>query len=89
MRGRLQGLFIVTVTGGPNLGTALAGGVAAVIGSPLAAITGGLVCIAAITGITLKPPALWRYIPAPIEDTTMIPQMPHQASDPPQPERKS
>ena len=75
MRGRLQGLFIVTVTGGPNLGTGVVGGAANVLGAPVAAMAGGLTCILAIAGITVAIPALWRYVPKPIEDTAMIPQI--------------
>lgn len=75
MRGRLQGLFIVTVTGGPNLGTALVGGSAALVGSPLAAILGGALCICAIAGVSFKVPALWQYRPTPLEDTRAITQV--------------
>lgn len=75
MRGRLQGLFIVTVTGGPNLGTGVVGGAASILGAPVAAMAGGITCIVAIVGITAAIPALWRYVPQPIEDTAMIPQI--------------
>lgn len=44
MLGRMNGMFIVTVTGGPNLGTALVGGAAQVMGSAVAAMVGGAVC---------------------------------------------
>ena len=41
MRGRLQGVFIVVVAGGPRLGEALLGGAASKIGEGWAAVIGG------------------------------------------------
>ena len=61
LRGRMQGLFILTVTGGPNLGAAVSGFIAQLIGSAQAALLGGLACILAITLFTLLAPSLWRY----------------------------
>ena len=42
MRGRLQGVFVVVVAGGPRLGDFLAGSVADVFGLRVALIAGGL-----------------------------------------------
>lgn len=56
MRGRLQGVFIVVVAGGPRLGDFLAG-TTADLASPTVAITGGgLACVLAVTllGVTRR-----------------------------------
>ncbi|MEV4907600.1 MFS transporter [Streptomyces albidoflavus] len=56
MRGRLQGVFIVVVAGGPRLGDFLAGSVGD-LASPTVAVTGGgLLCVLAVTGLGLR----WR-----------------------------
>ncbi|KIX79519.1 MFS transporter [Streptomyces sp. MBRL 601] len=56
MRGRLQGVFIVVVAGGPRLGDFLAGSVGDLV-SPTAAVTGGgLLCVLAVTALGLR----WR-----------------------------
>jgi MFS family permease len=49
MRGRLQGVFLVVVVGGPRLGDFLAGSAADLFTPAAAVIGGGLACIAAIT----------------------------------------
>jgi MFS family permease len=48
LRGRLQGVFIVVVAGGPRLGELAGGLVAGKIGEGLTAVLGGLACIVAI-----------------------------------------
>nr|WP_229924895.1 MFS transporter [Streptomyces sulfonofaciens] len=56
LRGRLQGVYIVVVAGGPRLGDFLAGSVGD-LASPTVAITGGgLLCVLAVTGLGL----IWR-----------------------------
>src|SRR5262249_40423936 len=45
MRGRLQGVFIVVVAGGPRLGDVLAGSAATLLGEQTAIVVGGLACI--------------------------------------------
>ncbi|WP_175508952.1 MULTISPECIES: MFS transporter [Streptomyces] len=56
MRGRLQGVFIVVVAGGPRLGDFLAGSVGD-LASPTVAVTGGgLLCVLAVTALGLS----WR-----------------------------
>ncbi|MER7656017.1 MFS transporter [Streptomyces albidoflavus] len=56
MRGRLQGVFIVVVAGGPRLGGFLAGSVGD-LASPTVAVTGGgLLCVLAVTALGLR----WR-----------------------------
>ncbi|MFG1806841.1 MFS transporter [Streptomyces sp. NPDC049040] len=53
MRGRLQGVFLVVVVGGPRLGDFLAGSAADLFSPATAIVGGGLACIAAITLIGL------------------------------------
>ncbi|MFE9633066.1 MFS transporter [Streptomyces sp. NPDC006463] len=61
MRGRLQGVFIVVVAGGPRLGDFLAGA-AADLTSPVVAITGGgLACVAVLALLALRWRAFARY----------------------------
>ncbi len=48
MRGRLQGVFIVVVAGGPRAGDFLAGSVASTIGERLALLLGGLACVVGV-----------------------------------------
>ncbi|MFI8104639.1 MFS transporter [Streptomyces sp. NPDC086023] len=56
LRGRLQGVFIVVVAGGPRLGDFLAG-TAADLTSPAVAVTGGgIACVAALALLA----AVWR-----------------------------
>ncbi|HVI38270.1 MAG TPA: MFS transporter [Gaiellales bacterium] len=45
MRGRLQGVFIVVVAGGPRAGDFLAGSVASSLGERVALVLGGLACV--------------------------------------------
>jgi MFS family permease len=48
MRGRLQGVFIVVVAGGPRAGDFLAGSVASSVGERLALLLGGLACVVGV-----------------------------------------
>lgn len=48
LRGRLQGVFIVVVAGGPRLGDVVAGGVAEVGSEAAAAVLGGIACVMAV-----------------------------------------
>ncbi|MFB6776632.1 MFS transporter [Streptomyces sp. NPDC056352] len=61
MRGRLQGVFIVVVAGGPRLGDFLAGSVADLT-SPAVAITGGgIACVVAVSLLALRWRGFTRY----------------------------
>ncbi|MFE3554736.1 MFS transporter [Streptomyces sp. NPDC059193] len=61
MRGRLQGVFIVVVAGGPRLGDFLAG-TAADLTSPAVAITGGgLACVLVLLLLALRWRGFARY----------------------------
>ena len=61
MRGRLQGVFIVVVAGGPQLGTLLLGALAAGIGVPWAAVAGGLACVVVVLALAAWQRSFVRY----------------------------
>ncbi|MFI1095502.1 MFS transporter [Streptomyces sp. NPDC020917] len=61
MRGRLQGVFLVVVVGGPRLGDFLAGSAADVFTPAGAVIGGGLACIVAISLIALLQRSFLTY----------------------------
>jgi MFS family permease len=60
LRGRMQGVFIVVVSGGPRLGDLRAGAAAVTFGVTAAWVGGGLLC-AALVSLALFVPALRRY----------------------------
>jgi MFS family permease len=61
LRGRLQGVFVVVVAGGPRLGDLRAGATAAAFGVSASWVGGGLVCVAVvlIAAVLVRP--FWRY----------------------------
>jgi MFS family permease len=61
MRGRMQGVFIAVVAGGPRLGDARAGATAAVTSPEISWVAGGIACMAvvAVAGYFVRP--FWRY----------------------------
>lgn len=61
MRGRLQGIFIVVVAGGPRLGDFESGTVAALTTPAISVVSGGLACVAAILLLTARRPSFARY----------------------------
>ena len=61
MQGRLQGLFIVVVTGGPRLGDLEVGAVGNAFTPAFALVGGGLACMAGIALVALLVPAFVRY----------------------------
>ena len=61
LRGRLQGVFIMVVAGGPHLGDLLLGTAAQLTGEAATAIAGGLACIAAVVALGLAQPRFARY----------------------------
>jgi MFS family permease len=61
MRGRLQGVFIVVVAGGPRLGDLLLGSVAELSGEALAAIGGGIACVLVVIALGVLQPRFARY----------------------------
>lgn len=61
MRGRLQGVFIVVVAGGPRIGDVLHGAAAATVGTAVAAAGGGALVVAGTLLCVFAFPAFVRY----------------------------
>ncbi|MEV0117228.1 MFS transporter [Streptomyces sp. NPDC050844] len=61
MRGRLQGVFIVVVAGGPRLGDFVAGAVGDAASPVLAVTGGGVACVVAVGLLALKWRGFARY----------------------------
>jgi MFS family permease len=61
MRGRLQGVFIVVVAGGPRLGEMVLGAEATWFGEGWAAVVGGLTCVVLLWLTVRLTPRFWRY----------------------------
>ena len=61
MQGRLSGVFMVVVAGGPRLGDLEAGGAAALAGTGFSVISGGIACIALTLLLSALVPAFARY----------------------------
>lgn len=61
MRGRLGGVFIVVVAGGPRLGDARAGGGSALVGLQGAVVAGGLAVVALTIAAAAAVPRFARY----------------------------
>jgi MFS family permease len=61
MRGRMQGVFIAVVAGGPRLGDLRAGATAATTSTTFSWVGGGIACmvVVAIAGVLVRP--FWRY----------------------------
>jgi MFS family permease len=61
MRGRMQGVFIVVVAGGPRLADLWHGPAAAGFGPGAAATAGGVAVIVGALAVVARYPAFWRY----------------------------
>ncbi len=61
LRGRLQGVFIVVVAGGPRLADAVHGAAAAAVGTTVAAAGGGALVVVGVVIAALVVPAFVRY----------------------------
>ncbi|SDU99881.1 MFS-type transporter involved in bile tolerance, Atg22 family [Microlunatus sagamiharensis] len=61
MRGRLQGVFIVVVAGGPRLGDLVLGSGAERFGEGLAALAGGLLCAVVLVAVVAVQRRFWDY----------------------------
>ena len=64
MRGRMQGVFIVVVAGGPRLGDLRAGGMAAALSVPVTMVSGGAVIVVAMAVVALLVPSFRRFRPS-------------------------
>jgi len=61
MRGRLQGVFIVVVAGGPRLGELWLGGTASRVGEGWAAVLGGALCVVVLWVLMRAQRSFWHY----------------------------
>lgn len=61
MRGRLQGVFVVVVAGGPRLGDLRAGGVAAATSPTVSLVSGAVACVIGVVLLATLVPAFTRY----------------------------
>lgn len=61
LRGRLQGVFIVVVAGGPRLADAMHGAAAAAVGTTVAAAGGGALVVIGVVLAAMIAPAFVRY----------------------------
>jgi len=61
MRGRLQGVFIVVVAGGPRAGDFLAGTTGELLGERVALVLGGLACVTGVLLAALRWPGFLEY----------------------------
>lgn len=61
LRGRLQGVFIVVVAGGPRLGDLVSGSIATASSEAFAAIVGGIACVLAVAALAAWQRGFLRY----------------------------
>jgi len=61
LRGRLQGVFIVVVAGGPRFGDVESGTVASLAGLEFAVVSGGLACLIGLAALSLRFRSFARY----------------------------
>jgi len=61
MRGRMQGVFIVVVAGGPRLGDLRAGAAAAASTATASWVGGGVACVLLVLALAAAAPSLVRY----------------------------
>lgn len=68
LRGRLQGVFLVVVAGGPRVADALHGAAAAAAGTTVVAAGGGVLVVVGVVAAALAVPAFVRYQVAGLAD---------------------
>jgi ENTS family enterobactin (siderophore) exporter len=61
LRGRLQGVFVVVVAGGPRVGEMITGGASTWLGEPLTLIVGGMLCVLLVSVLMRLQPGFLRY----------------------------
>jgi MFS family permease len=61
MRGRMQGVFIVVVAGGPRLGDLRAGAIASAASVSVAMVSGGVFVVVAMAVTALVVPSFWLF----------------------------
>lgn len=63
MRGRMQGVFVTVVAGGPRLGDARAGAIASLTSPTTAWVGGGVACLIVVAGLGATVRSFWHYAP--------------------------
>ncbi|NUL48573.1 MFS transporter [Cellulosimicrobium funkei] len=61
LRGRLQGVFIVVVAGGPRVGEMLTGGAAELLTEPVTLMAGGALCVLGVSALMRWQPGFLKY----------------------------
>ena len=61
MRGRMQGVFIAVVAGGPRLGDVRAGAMAAATSATVSWVGGGVACVVVVLVAAIAVRPFWRY----------------------------
>ena len=61
LRGRLQGVFVVVVAGGPRVGEMITGGASSWLGEPLTLVAGGALCVLLVSLLMRLQPGFLRY----------------------------
>lgn len=61
MRGRLQGVFVVVVAGGPRLGELALGALSTRVGEGWAAVVGGVTCVVLLWVLVRAQRTFWHY----------------------------
>lgn len=61
LRGRLQGVFIVVVAGGPRVGEMLTGGAAELLTEPVTLMAGGVLCVLGVSALMRWQPGFLKY----------------------------
>jgi MFS family permease len=61
MRGRMQGVFIVVVAGGPRLGDLRAGALASATSVGVAMVSGGAIVVVAMAVVAVAVPTFWLF----------------------------
>jgi hypothetical protein len=61
MRGRMQGVFIVVVAGGPRLGDLRAGAIASAASVSVAMVSGGVIVVVAMAVVAVLVPSFWLF----------------------------
>jgi hypothetical protein len=61
LRGRLQGVFTVVVSGGPRFGDLESGSVASVAGTEFAVVSGGIACLVGLAALSARFRGFARY----------------------------
>ena len=76
MRGRLQGVFVVVVSGGPRLGDLESGVAASLFALPGAVVSGGIAVLIGVAVLAAAVPSFRRYRPDLVAEQSELPALP-------------